>query len=213
MNTDEWISALVDDLKTARKRTPSAWLAGALLAGGVASAATTYLLFGVRSELAPALRDPGLWLKFVFAAFVALGAFMALARLGTPGREPGRWLDCAWTPFALMAGLGTLTLSAMPQWLEDPWLTDLDWVSCSARVAIVSLPTMVALTLAMRQLAPTQLRLAGSMVGLLSGAVATFAYALYCPEVRIPFVALENGSAMVFSSALGAWLGPRLLRW
>jgi len=62
-------------------------------------------------------------------------------------------------------------------------------------------------------LAPTQLRWAGAMAGVLSGASGTLAYAIYCPEMAVPFLALWNTLAIVLMALLGTWLGPRTLRW
>jgi hypothetical protein len=214
MNTDAWIGTLSKDLKSVPRHLPTKLLAAALTIGAIASTAMTHVLFEIRPDLAQALFDPPLWLKLAFPALVAVAACMALSRLSTPGRDTGPWLRCAWVPFAAMVGLSALMMLAGPSsWVNDPWWTGVDWQTCTMNIAIVSVPVMVPLMFAVRQLAPTQLRLTGGVAGLLSGAMATFAYALHCPEMSVPFLALWNGLAMVLMGVLGASLGPRLLRW
>jgi hypothetical protein len=71
----------------------------------------------------------------------------------------------------------------------------------------------VASLWALRGLAPTRPRAAGLAAGLLAGAIGAFAYALACHEVSVAFVALWYSLGIALSGALGALLGPRLLRW
>jgi hypothetical protein len=56
---------------------------------------------------------------------------------------------------------------------------------------------------------PTRLRAAG----LLAGAVGAFGYAFACIEQSTAFVALWYSLGIGMSGALGAALGPRVLRW
>ena len=66
---------------------------------------------------------------------------------------------------------------------------------------------------ALRGAAPTRLALTGAGAGLLAGALATLAYALHCPEMAAPFMAVWYVAGMAIPTALGAVLGPRVLRW
>jgi hypothetical protein len=66
---------------------------------------------------------------------------------------------------------------------------------------------------AMRELAPTRLRLAGAGTGLLAGSLGALVYSLHCPESAAPFIAFWYLLGMLIPTALGALLGPRLLRW
>jgi hypothetical protein len=75
------------------------------------------------------------------------------------------------------------------------------------------MPAFVALMWAMRGLAPTQLALSGAAAGLLSGAIGATVYSLHCPEMQAPFLAIWYLLGMLIPTALGALLGPRLLRW
>ena len=66
---------------------------------------------------------------------------------------------------------------------------------------------------AMRGLAPTRLKLAGAAAGFTSGAVGAVVYCLHCPEMDAPFLGFWYLMGMLIPTAVGALLGPRLLRW
>ena len=87
------------------------------------------------------------------------------------------------------------------------------WTSCPFLVAMLSAPVFVAVLWAVRGLAPTQLRLAGSAAGFLSGATGALVYCLHCPELAAPFPGFWYLLGMLIPTAVGALLGPRLLRW
>jgi len=55
--------------------------------------------------------------------------------------------------------------------------------------------------------------LLGLCAGLLAGAAGAVVYALHCPELDAPFLFVWNSLGMLLPAALGAGLGPKLLRW
>jgi hypothetical protein len=85
--------------------------------------------------------------------------------------------------------------------------------SCPFTIALLSVPLFVAAFWAIRGLAPTRLALAGAASGLLAGAGGALMYALYCPEMGAPFIAIWYLLGMLIPAAAGALLAPRLLRW
>jgi hypothetical protein len=64
----------------------------------------------------------------------------------------------------------------------------------------------------MRNLAPTRLRWAGAASGFAAGSIGALVYTLHCPELAAPFLAICTCSVLI-PTAIGACLGPRLLRW
>jgi hypothetical protein len=76
---------------------------------------------------------------------------------------------------------------------------------CPFLIALIAAPLLIALLCVMRSLAPTRLRWAGS--------VGALVYTLHCPELAAPFLAIWYLLGMLIPTAIGAWLGPRLLRW
>jgi len=66
---------------------------------------------------------------------------------------------------------------------------------------------------ALKGAAPTRPAWAGAGAGLLAGTLGTLVYALHCPEMAAPFLAVWYLLGMAIPTAVGAALGPRLLRW
>jgi hypothetical protein len=71
----------------------------------------------------------------------------------------------------------------------------------------------VLLLAAVHSLAPTRLRLAGAGVGLLAGALGALVYTVHCPEFAAPFLAVWYVLGMLIPAAVGALIGPYVLRW
>jgi hypothetical protein len=80
-------------------------------------------------------------------------------------------------------------------------------------VLALSLPALAAALWAVRGLAPTRPRTAGFAAGLLAGSVGAIGYALSCAEASPAFVALWYTLGIALTGAVGAVLGPRVLRW
>ena len=87
------------------------------------------------------------------------------------------------------------------------------WASCPLLITMLSVPVFIAVVWAMRGLAPTRLRLAGTAAGLVSGSLGALVYALHCPELAAPFIGLWYLLGVLIPAGLGALIGPRLLRW
>jgi hypothetical protein len=80
-------------------------------------------------------------------------------------------------------------------------------------VALISAPAFVASLWLMRRLAPTRPALAGAAAGLLASGLGATVYGFFCQETSAAFTAIWYTSAMLVWPAVGAILGPRLLRW
>ena len=48
---------------------------------------------------------------------------------------------------------------------------------------------------------------------MLAGAIGALVYLLYCPEMAPPFLLVWYTLGMLLPAALGALVGPRVLRW
>jgi hypothetical protein len=51
------------------------------------------------------------------------------------------------------------------------------------------------------------------LAGLAAGGISAFVYVLHCTDDSLAFVALWYGLTLALCTAVGALLGPRLLRW
>jgi hypothetical protein len=87
------------------------------------------------------------------------------------------------------------------------------WRTCVFNIALIALPVFVASLVALKSLAPTQPALAGAAAGAMSAGAGAAVYALHCPELAAPFLAIWYVIGMALPVAAGALMGHRLLRW
>ena len=211
MNTNDMIRLLATGAGPAPNGVVPQRVGKALLAGVVASAGACIATLGLNPTIVA--MGPALVVKLLYLIGVLAAASWWMSRLARPAAS-ARWPTAAlvavvammvvWTAWVLMDA-PTGRLSAM--------LLGQSWVSCPLRVAALAFPAMAWAVWALRGLAPTRLRLAGFAAGLVGGAAGALAYSLYCSEPSPAFVLLWYSLGMLFPAGVGAWLGPRLLRW
>ena len=169
--------------------------------------------FGTRPDLASVVGTPLFWIKLAFPAVVAVGAFLVTVRLSRPGmRVEKRWTILA-IPMAAVGIAALWTLGFAPASERLGMLLGQSWRTCALNIISLAMPGFLALFWAVKGMAPTRLRAAGAAAGLLAGAVATIAYCLHCPEMEVAFWAVWYVAGMLVPAAVGALLGPWLLRW
>ncbi len=213
MRTDDLVAMLATGAGAVAPNAAARRYVAALGWGALGAALLMATLLGLRPDLAAAVLLPMFWVKLAFVACLAAASLLAALRLSRPG------LRLAWVPGALAAPvLAIWLLAAVVLTRADAaqraglFLGD-TWNSCPFLVAMLSAPVFVALVWAMKGLAPTRLRLSGAAAGLLSGAVGALVYSLHCPELAAPFIGFWYLLGMLIPAAVGALLGPRLLRW
>jgi hypothetical protein len=213
MKTDDLIAALASRAESIEPHVLQRRYAIALCSGAFGTMLLMAILLGVRPNLADAARLPMFWAKLAFPAALLAGALLATVRLSRPGVRLGRVAAALAAPVLVMWLIAAVvTLAAAPGEREALVFGD-TWKSCLVNVPMLSLPLFVASLWAMGGLAPTRLALAGAAAGLLSGAGGALVYALHCPELAAPFLGIWYVLGMLIPTALGALLGPRLLRW
>ncbi len=146
--------------------------------------------------------------KWGFSLWLVLLAPLALWLLGRPGRE-ARWtLIALAVPFAATSALFAIALLSTRQ--EFPGEA---WQTCLAAMTILSPLAFGGAIIAVRMLAPTDLRRAGIVAGLFGGGVAMTAYAPFCPGSGMLYMMAFYCLPIAAMAALGNFAGPRLLRW
>lgn len=214
MKTEDLIGLLAADAvpvqrNAARRRL---WLA---LAGGLplAGAVMALLGYGVREDLAQVAAAPMFWMKLLFPALVCTAALVTLQRLARPGVRAGfAWLGIA-SPVLLLWALAAAALAEAPAELRPALVQGQTWRTCSASIVVIALPVFAAVFAALFTLAPTRPAAAGACAGLVASSAGAAVYALHCPELAAPFLAVWYVLGMAVPAAAGALLGPRLLRW
>jgi hypothetical protein len=213
MKTEDLISLLATGAAPVDRHVVARRLSWALILGGLGSTLLMALVFGVRPDLAAVAVTPVFWLKVALPFFIALGALLGTVRLARPGVAPGMaWAAMGWPAVAVTLGAVALVWLTPPD-ERLPLILGHTWRVCPLNIALLSVPSFIAVFRALRGLAPTRLRAAGFAGGLLASATATLAYCLHCPEMAVPFWAAWYLLGMVIPALIGAWLGPRLLRW
>jgi hypothetical protein len=214
MKTDDLILQLSLDASPNKRWTPVVLLILAIVAGLTIAMIFSLLWFQPRSDLMTAMTsDYYVILKVVFAVSVVILAIPIVRQLTLPGQSMGVLAFAALLPFVAMAALAASEVVTL---LPSEWhraMATSSWLACFWKVPFLALPSFVFLSLSARQLAPTNLRLAGAYIGLLAGGIGTVGYALHCHDDSVSFVAIAYSVAIAEMTFLGALLGPRLLRW
>jgi hypothetical protein len=213
MKTEELIGMLATGDPRPTNAPPRRVLVIAWGAGLALAAVAMWGLLGLNPHLRADLAASGFWLKLGFATLLVAASLPWVIRLGQPGRTEGVAPRIVMACFAAVWLLGAVAfLSAAPD-ARMTLLFGQTWRICPWLIASLSLPVLVGGFIAMRRLAPTRPRRTGAAIGLLSGATGMLAYLWHCPELATPFIAIWYALGALIPTALGAWLGPRVLRW
>jgi hypothetical protein len=213
MKTDDLISFLATGATAVPTDTARRSFFLALGCGALGAFFVMVILFGIRRDLLQAMSEWLFWLKLVFAGSLALSGGISTNRLGRPGARLERIWIALVTPVIVVWIASSVMLFMADPVQRSELILGTTWKSCPFNIALISLPLLMAMFWAMRQLAPTHLRRAGASAGLLAGSLGTMVYALHCPESAIPFVGIWYVLGIAISTLVGALLGPRILKW
>ena len=211
MKTEDLIELLARGAGPAPRAVAARRLLPVAAAGLAASALLATAVFGPMP--ADMVGSAAPWIKLGYAGSLALAAAWLTARLARPVaqlRFPQRTIVAV---LATMAAVGVATLAATAPDGRGEALLGHSWSSCPFSVLALSLPALAGTLWAVRGLAPTRPRAAGFAAGLFAGALGAMGYALSCPEVSPTFVALWYTLGITLVGAVGALVGPRVLRW
>lgn len=213
MNAGQLVLTLGSSVTPVRRGMIPRRIALGLIAGGTITLGVVALGFGFRPDLAIAMHGSTFWMKWTYTLSLGVIAIMATAHLARPEARRPRWLGLLAIPMMVLAALAVGELiRTPPQSWPELWMGQ-SWRTCSTSVATLALPIFAGLVLAFRRLAPTRLRLTGAIAGLAAGASAATLYCLHCPEVSAMFVLTWYTLGIAVAAAIGALLGPTLLRW
>lgn len=211
MKTDHLIEMLSRDAEPAVKTRGALRLALTLAIGLVGGVVLLLIGVGVRPDIGVAMMP--VMMKAGFAALVAAIVLPLAIQLMKPGRPLGWRLAAIGMFLALVAAATTIALMGeLPENRMQAW-TGGAFPWCLVLIPLLATPTASLLVWALRAFAPTRLTLMGAAVGGLSGGVGAMAYAMYCPIDSVAFVTTWYSLGIAIAAALGALIGPRLLRW
>lgn len=211
MRTEQLIQAMAAD--TRRVRPVDVLLPVTALAIGSALGLLFFGAIGARPQLADALMQARVLVKQGFPLILAVGACWAGVRLSRPGAGLGRSVALLALAPLLVVGALVIEAATLP---PDAWGTALrgrTLVACITSILLISLPVLAGSLWAMQRGASTRPGLSGAVAGLLAGGAAATVYAFFCIEDSPLFYGLWYVAAIGAATALGALIGPRVLRW
>lgn len=213
MRTEDLIDALATDAPAEPADFLSRRVALAVGAGALVAFAILMAWWGLRHDLAQAARSAFFWIKLGYGAAFAVAGAALVDRYGRPGGAAGsRWMLVA-APVVVLAAIAlAVSVGVAPDQLRRDWLGH-SWSVCALHILALAAPVFVAALWAFRRLAPTRLRLAGFAAGLMAGGAGAAVYGLACTENTALFVLSWYTLGIAACAAVGALLGPRLLRW
>jgi hypothetical protein len=211
MKTQDLISALAADAGPAQRAPAARRLAPALAIGLAASTLLAVLVLG--GWRGWPVTGAALGVKWSYAGALVVAACGLTARLARPAMATRAAALRVGAVLAVMVMVGAGVLLAAPPEQRMTTLLGQSWQQCPWVLMGVSLPALAATLWAVKGLAPTRPRAAGAAAGLLAGAVSALGYALACHENSPAFVATWYTAGISLTTALGAALGPRVLRW
>jgi hypothetical protein len=213
VNTEQLIAALSAEVPRVSRHALAKRIAVGVVAGSVAAMVLVAVALGIRPDLDVAMGGFPFWMKWTYSLSLGAGAAYAVSRLArpSPGHLRALWLLAV--PVLVLAGIGIGELARTPrnEWLAM-WLGS-SWSVCPFIVLVLAVPIFAGLLWSFRRLAPTRLRAAGAAAGLAAGAWAATIYCLHCPEASALFVLTWYSLGILLATAIGALLGPRVLRW
>lgn len=213
MDNEQLIRVLLKDHRPVSRMAFPLRLSASVLAGLAVATGVSAFHLGVRPDIGAALTTFPFWMKWAYVLMLGLGALVGIAKIARPDAGQQLWLWFLSIPVAGMAVLATLQVREAPPGAWPMLWMGKSWDSCPLTIAGLSVPIFVGLIFAFRRFAPTQLRLAGFLAGLVSGGLSAFAYGLHCPETSAVFVAIWYSVGMAIPAIVGALIGPRVLRW
>jgi hypothetical protein len=216
VNTDRLIDLLSANLEPVRPVQFGKTLLLAMLAGSTAAFSLMLATVGPRADLDSTAHLGWTAVKLLFAAGVIGTATPLLLRSMRPGLEKETHPEMILLPFlsAIAAALAMLLFVTLQTWSAMLCgATSASPARCLLLIMFFAVVPFAALVSALRQGAPTRLRLSGAIAGVVAGGLGAAAYAFNCRSDTIPFIAVCYSVAIALCALIGAQLGPRLLRW
>ena len=213
METNELIAALAQDTPPVPTGQSAGRLVIALLAGGLVAMGLVAVFVGDPLLGAKSLDATSFGVKIGFTVSLLLLGVVLLYRAGRPGDDPRAGLPWIAAPVVIMALIAAMAIASAPAEARSALIRGSMWRTCLLSVTLLSLPVFALLIWAFRRFAPTDLKLAGMLAGLVSGSTAALVYALHCPESSPAFLFAWFGLAIAVAGLAGRWAGPIFLRW
>lgn len=213
MKTSDLIALLGNNVEPVDRNRLARVMAVAIPASAALALGAMIFLFGVRTDLASSAAIM-VALKIFFTAGIVILTSVYLLRIARPGGDRKTSFRTIAVPFIGIALLAAISLGLAPETSWHGMTFGNHWQECFISIPIIAVIPFSILILALRYAgAPTDLVRAGAFAGLVAGAISATGYALHCSDDSVAFIALWYGGTIGLCALVGAYLGPRLLRW
>ena len=213
MKTEDLVSLLATGVEPIDVRQTARRYVLALIGGMLGALAITVGILHLNRALSQEVFEPMFWVREAYCATLGSLGFVAVTRLARPGIRLGVVPAGIGAVVIAMWIFAALVLLTAPAQDRAHLLLGATAAVCPFLITLVAAPLFVAFVWVLRGLAPTQLRAAGAAGGFAAGAFGAVAYSLHCPELTAPFIGVWYLFGMLIPTAIGALLGPRLMRW
>jgi len=215
MNTDRLIDMLSAELEAVNSGRLGKTLILAIVTGGAIAFALMLVTVGPRPDLQSTAHIEWVAVKLLFALSVIGTGALLLNKSMRPGLEDATNWTMVLFPFLAALAVAFAVLLGQPQaWRELlRGATTVSSVRCLVLIMSFAAIPLAAVIYALRQGAPTRLKLCGGIAGIVAGGIGAAAYAFNCASDTIPFIAIWYSAAIIICAAIGSQLGPRVLRW
>jgi hypothetical protein len=213
MRTENLTAILAANLEPVDSRRTMRRYALGMTPGALAALILTGRVLHVNPALAHEVSEAAFWVRELYCASLAVLAVLAVARLARPGARLGLLPAGMAAVVLVMWMLAAISLFSAASQSRLHLLLGTTIAVCPFLIAFISAPLFLSFLWILKDLAPTRLRWAGAGAGFAAGAIGALVCTLHCPELATPFIATWYLLGMLIPTAIGAWLGPRLLRW
>ena len=213
MKTGDLVSLLAAGVEPIDARWTTRRYVLAITGGMLGALAITGGILHLNRGLSHEVLEPMFWLREAYCATLGSLGVLAVARLARPGIRLGVVPAGIGAVVVAMWTFAALILLMAPAQDRTHLLLGATAAVCPFLITLVAAPLFVAFVWAVRGLAPTQLRTTGAALGFAAGSFGALAYSLHCPELTAPFIGVWYLLGMLIPAAIGATLGPRLMRW
>lgn len=213
MNSHDLINMLATGLEPVPRHAVSKRNVLILLAGAVVSLMLLCLIYGLRTDLQAASTQLAFWIKLGVPLSNAIIGLTLVLLLAYPGTRPRLGYALLSLPLLLLWGWAIGTWIETPPALRMDMLWGSTWKVCVLNITFLAVPVGIASLIVLRHMAPTRPILAGAIAGWFAGGVGAGVYALHCPEMAAPFLAVWYVLGMLVPTVIMAFVGHRWLRW
>jgi hypothetical protein len=213
LKTDDLVSLLAAGVEPIDARRMMRRHVLAITGGMLGALAITGGILHFNRALSHEVFVPMFWLREAYCAALGSLGVLAVTRLARPGIRLGVVPAGIGVVVIAMWIFAALKLLTAPTQDRAHLLLGTTAAVCPFLITLVAAPLFVAFVWAMRGFAPTRLRSTGAALGFAAGSCGALAYSLHCPELTAPFIGVWYLLGMLIPAAIGATLGPRLLRW